>query len=90
MMHRVVPVLLACLAGAPAFAQAPTNAPVADAQCDALSKLALPHATVTRATVERSGTFHEERGPGGKPRDHGELPPFCRVLGIATPVLAAA
>jgi feruloyl esterase len=86
MMHRVVPVLLACLVGAPAFAQAPTSAPVADAQCDALARLALPHATVTQTAVERSGTFHEERGPGGKPRDHGELPPFCRVLGIAMPV----
>ncbi len=82
MMRLVLPVLVACFAAAPAFAQAPD----ADAQCEALVRLALPQATVTQATVERSGAFHEERGPGGKPIDHGDLPPFCRVLGTSTPV----
>jgi tannase/feruloyl esterase len=82
MMRRLVPVLVVCIAAHPAFAQAPA----AGTQCEALARLALPHTAVTQATVERSGTFHEEAGPGGKPRDHGDLPPFCRVLGTATPV----
>ncbi|HZY55168.1 MAG TPA: hypothetical protein VFE73_18080, partial [Reyranella sp.] len=81
-MRRLVLVLIVCLAAAPA----PAQTPVGDAQCQALTKLALPHASITQATVERSGTFHEEHGPGGKPHDHGDLPPFCRVLGTATPV----
>ena len=81
-MRRLVPVLIVCLAAAPAFAEAP----VTDAQCEALTRLAMPHASITQATVERSGTFHEEHGPGGKPHDHTDLPPFCRVLGTATPV----
>ena len=65
-MRRLVPVLIVCLVAAPAFAQAP----VTDAQCEALTRLAMPHASITQATVERSGTFHEEHGPGGKPHDH--------------------
>ena len=85
-MRRLVPVLVVCIAAHPAFAQAPAAVTPADTQCEALARLALPQATVTQATVDRSGTFHEAQGPGGKPRDHGDLPPFCRVLGTATPV----
>ncbi|HEY4169401.1 MAG TPA: tannase/feruloyl esterase family alpha/beta hydrolase [Reyranella sp.] len=81
-MRRLVPMLIVCLAAAPAFAEPP----VTDAQCEALTRLAMPHASITQATVERSGTFHEEHGPGGKPHDHTDLPPFCRVLGTSTPV----
>ena len=81
-MRGVVPLFVLCLAAAPAFAQAP----VADTQCEALTKLAMPHASITQATVERSGTFHEGQGPGGKAHDHTDLPPFCRVLGTSTPV----
>ena len=81
-MHRIVALSVVCLAALPALAQVPAT----DAQCEALTKVALPHATVAQATAERSGIFHEERGPGGKPRDHADLPSFCRVMGTATPV----
>ncbi len=81
-MHRVLLPALALGIAGPAFAQAP----VTDAACEALARLALPQATVAQATAERSATFHEEQGPGGKPRDHADVPPFCRVLGTATPV----
>ena len=81
-MRRIVPLSIVCLAALPALAQTPAT----DAQCEALTKLTLPYTTVAQATAERSGTFHEERGPGGKPRDHADLPPYCRVVGTATPV----
>jgi feruloyl esterase len=53
--------------------------------CAALAKLALPHASVTSATEERTGTFHEARDIDGQPFDHKDLPPFCRVRGISSP-----
>ncbi len=81
-MHRVVPVLLTLPRGRTGLR------PGADQRSchrcavpGAHQACVSPHAMVTQVTVERSGTFHEERGPGGKPRDHGDLPAFCRVLG---------
>ncbi|MBV8393957.1 MAG: tannase/feruloyl esterase family alpha/beta hydrolase [Alphaproteobacteria bacterium] len=74
--------LVLCSTAAPAMAQTAKS----DADCTALTNLALPHATITAATAERSGVFHEERAANGKPRDHEDLPPYCRVLGSATPV----
>ena len=57
-----------------------------EADCSALTALALPHATVASTEVQRDGVFHEAAGMDGKPRDHAGLPPFCRVRGVATPV----
>jgi len=82
MMRPVLPFVALCIGAAPALAQAPK----ADAECTALARLALPHVTMTAATAERSGLFHEESGADGKPRDHKDLPPFCRVLGTSSPV----
>ena len=66
-MQRVVSVLIGCLAAAPAFAQAPAT----DAQCQALAKLALPHATITQAassTRARNGRHIPSSIPVGRRR----------------------
>jgi feruloyl esterase len=57
-----------------------------DADCTALSGLALPHAKITLAEPRRDGAFHENSDIDGKPFDHTGLPAFCRVTGVSSPV----
>jgi feruloyl esterase len=56
------------------------------AECDDLTKLALPHAEVTSAKVIQGGVFSEAVRPGQQPRLHSGLPAFCQVQGISRPV----
>lgn len=52
--------------------------------CTDLSKLELPHVSITLASP-LDGVFHEDTAFGRAGRVYRGLPPFCRVRGLAAP-----
>lgn len=50
------------------------------ADCEGLARLALPHASITKAESVTTGSFTP---PGGRPI--ANLPAFCRVVGVIRP-----
>lgn len=81
-MKRSMLLLLAILAVA--------ALPVAGASCDSLTKLTIPHVTITSAEAVAAGAFAPPaagkggRGKGGA-NPYADLPAFCRVLAVSRP-----
>ncbi|MBL8642358.1 MAG: tannase/feruloyl esterase family alpha/beta hydrolase [Rhodospirillaceae bacterium] len=73
------------LAGASAALAGLTAGQASAATCESLSKLELPHARITLATPI-VGTFNEDTAFGRAGRVYENMPAFCRVRGLATPV----
>ncbi len=63
-------------------------APTGGSTCDSLSKIGLPHVTITSAQTVASGAFTPPAAPGpGRPNMalFQSLPTFCRVMATLTP-----
>jgi feruloyl esterase len=69
-----------------AIAAACVAAPAAAAECESLTGLQIANVKITSAKVIDGGVFVEPPRPDRSPRSYGDLPPFCQVLGVATPV----
>ncbi|MDB6088823.1 MAG: Chlorogenate esterase [Gammaproteobacteria bacterium] len=55
-------------------------------RCESLLQLSLPSVVITSATVISSGTFSELPSEPASGKTHARLPPYCRVVGVSTPV----
>lgn len=71
--------VVAGMMAGPAFA-----APDA-ADCQALQRLSLPHVKIASAALVKD-TLTEDAAAGRAPRTYRDLPEFCRVRGLSTPV----
>jgi feruloyl esterase len=52
--------------------------------CDGLATLSLPHAAITSAKIVEAGAFVRPGRPNDK--SYGDVPAFCLVQGVSTPV----
>ncbi len=66
--------------------------PAAAASCDSLTKLSIPHVTITSAQAIAAGAFEPPASPGGRGKAKGgganpyaKLPAFCRVVAVSRP-----
>ncbi len=77
-ISALVPFCLYVMALAPGEARA--------AECADMRKLALPHVAITGAQVIDSGVFTEPKMGERPARTHADMPRFCQVQGVASPV----
>jgi feruloyl esterase len=56
------------------------------ADCGKLAGFELPGAKISGAQAVAGGVFNEDTAVGRAGRTYKDLPPFCRVRGVATPV----